>query len=56
VVENGEVELPPPLLFIFILLFIVPSQGFRHGGSFLPQRPCHRPGGTPGPSPLPPCP
>jgi hypothetical protein len=43
------------LLSAFILLFIIPSQGFRIRGSVLPPHPCHRPGGGQGASPRPPC-
>jgi hypothetical protein len=48
-----------PLLSIFIILFVVPPQGFRLGESFLPPpppHPCRHPGGALVSSPLPPCP
>jgi hypothetical protein len=53
--ENGVVD-SLPLLFVFILLFVVPSQGFRLGGSVLPPCPCYRSSGAPVRYPLPPCP
>jgi hypothetical protein len=45
-----------PLLFIFILILVIPSRRFRLRGSVLPPHPCHHPGSTRGPSPLPPHP
>jgi hypothetical protein len=41
-----------PFFFIFILNFVVTSEGFRLGGSVLPPLPRRSLGGTPGPSPL----
>jgi hypothetical protein len=44
-----------PLLSIFILLFVVPSHGFKLIGSVLPLRLCYRLGGAPCLSSLPLC-